>query len=72
MFDSDLSCRFSPVSQFYKPCRKFSLLKTALYLLPGFIWPKVEPPDLLVVIKYLVKRARFWWKMVVGSSFFLT
>ena len=47
-------------------------MKIALYLFPSLIWPKVVPADLLGVVELLVKSARFWGKIAVGSSCFVT
>ena len=66
IYNNDHSLRFSLVSQFHKPSTQFSFLKTTLYMFSGFIWPNFELPDLLVVFKWLVKPARFWWKKVVA------
>jgi len=53
---NSLCSRFPLVSQSRNPSGQFSFLKTTPYLFSSLIWPKVEPPDLLGVIKWLEKK----------------
>jgi len=53
---NSLCSRFPLVSQSRIPSGQFSFLKTTLYLFSSLIWPKVEPPDLLGVVKWLIEE----------------